>query len=162
MTTNLDELKLEADKLGIKYNANIGIEKLQEKINKFNEDDNGAAGSMELKETKTPELTGLAKTVAKAKEAAFKTRRVTITNLDKRENEHTTTCYLGFENLYFDLSKIVPLDVPVELEQGLINVAKEVEMTIHIAETDSQGKLTGNKIPKRVKKYAINYHQEGE
>lgn len=35
---SLDELKKEADELGISYNKNIGAAKLQEKINKFKEE----------------------------------------------------------------------------------------------------------------------------
>jgi hypothetical protein len=94
--------------------------------------------------------------IIKAKKKAFKTRVVTITNKDPRDNNVTTTAFLSFENQHFSLAKQVPLDIPVELEQGLINVAKSVNMTLHKNEI-KRGESTGNKVPVTVKKYTISY-----
>ena len=94
--------------------------------------------------------------IAAAKARAFKQRIVTITNKDPRENEITTTAYVSFENQYFGLSKIVPLDIPVELEQALINILAATTMTLHRDEIVN-GQRTGNKVPITVKKYAISY-----
>ncbi len=91
-----------------------------------------------------------------AKQRAFKKRVVTITNKDNRENDVMTTAPLSFENQYFGLAKNVPLDIPVELEQGLIDVAETTMMTLHRDEI-IDGKRTGNKVPQRVKKYAVSY-----
>ena len=96
------------------------------------------------------------KRIRDAKAAAFATTVVTITNKDNRENDVMTTAYLSFENQFFGLSKLVPLDVPVELEQGLINVAESTNITLHKDEIVS-GRRTGNKIPVTVKKFAISY-----
>lgn len=94
--------------------------------------------------------------IKSAKEKAFATRIVTLTNKDNRENNAVTTAYLSFENQHFGLSKLVPLDVPVELEQGLIDVAEATTITLHKDEI-VDGKSTGNKVPVQVKKFAISY-----
>jgi len=94
--------------------------------------------------------------IAESKKRAFKTQIVTLTNKDNRENDMMTTAYLSFENQYFGLSKIVPLDVPVELEASLISIAENTMITLHKDEV-IEGKRTGNKRPVRVKKFAISY-----
>ncbi|MEE8599385.1 MAG: hypothetical protein V3S69_07780 [Dehalococcoidales bacterium] len=99
------------------------------------------------------------KIVAKARARAFKTHIVTLTNKDNRENDVMTTAHLGFENQYFGLSKNVPLDIPVELEQALIQIAAACTMTMHKDEI-VDGKRTGNKVSVRVKKYAISYSRQ--
>ncbi len=97
--------------------------------------------------------------IANRKRAAMKTSIVTITNKDNRENSFTTTVHLSFENQHFGLSKIVPLDVPVELEQALISIAETTMMTLHKDEI-LNGKRTGNKVATTVKKFAISYSKE--
>lgn len=94
--------------------------------------------------------------IAAAKKAAFKTQVVTLTNKDNRDNDVTTTAFLSFENLYFGLAKNVPLDIPVELEAALIGIAEICMITLHRDEIVN-GRRTGNKVPMRVKKYAISY-----
>jgi len=99
----------------------------------------------------------LREAVKKAKEKAFKKHIVTITNKDPRENEVMTTVHLTCENQYFGISRIVPLDIPVELEACLIHIAASTTMTQPRDEIDRQGRRTGNKIVSRVKKFAISY-----
>ena len=96
------------------------------------------------------------KTIADARKRAFETRIVTLTNKDNRENDVMTTAYLSFENQHFGLSKLVPLDVPVELERALIEIAASTTMTMHKDEI-VDGRRTGNKVPTTVKKFAISY-----
>ena len=97
--------------------------------------------------------------ILQRKKEALTTRIVTITNRDNRENSYTTTASLSFENQYFGLSKIVPLDVPVELEQALIDIAENTMMTLHKDEI-VDGKRTGNKIAVPTKKYSVSYAKE--
>lgn len=99
------------------------------------------------------------KKIAAAKAVAMKTRVVTITNKDNRENDFMTTVYVSFENQHFGLSKVVPLDLPVELENALIQILASTTMTLHKDEI-VEGKRTGNKVPVRVKKFAISYGRE--
>jgi len=94
--------------------------------------------------------------IQKAKLRATKTHIVTITNKDNRENDVMTTVPLSFENEHFGLSRNVPLDIPVEIEQALIDIAESTMMTLHKDEI-IQGKRTGNKIAVSVKKFAISY-----
>ena len=97
--------------------------------------------------------------IVQAKKKAFKTKIVTLTNKDNRENDVATSAFLSFENLHFGLAKNVPLDIPVELEVALINIAEACMITLHKDEIVN-GKRTGNKLPVRVKKYAISYGQQ--
>lgn len=97
--------------------------------------------------------------IANARAKAFKTQVVTLTNKDNRENDVMTTAYLSFQNQYFGMSKRVPLDIPVELEVALVKIAAACTMTLHKDEIVG-GKRTGNKVPVRVKKYAISYSQQ--
>lgn len=169
MAKTLEELKTEADGLGIKYAPKIGIEKLQEKIEDYYESQ--AADDLVQEAPEVPEELpaipennspaqrrnkGMRELAAELRGAAMKTRVVTITNNDKRDSHMTTTAYLSMENQYFGLSKIVPLDIPVELEQCLIDVAKSTEIILHVDEI-VDGKRTGNKRPQYVKKYVVSY-----
>jgi len=97
--------------------------------------------------------------IAEARKKAFKTHIVTLTNKDSRENDVMTTVNLSFENQYFGLSKIIPLDVPVELEKALIDIAESTRITLHKDEVVS-GKRTGNKIAVSVNKFAISYSRQ--
>lgn len=94
----------------------------------------------------------------KQKMDAMKTRVVTLTNNDKRDNYVTTTAYLSCENQYFGISKIVPLNTKVELEQCLIDIAKDVKVILHIEEVKN-GKPTGNKTPQYINKYVVSYEE---
>jgi len=96
------------------------------------------------------------KFLADQKEKAFKKQVVTLTNKDSRENTVMTTAYLSFENQFYGISRIVPLDIPVELETALIKIAESITITLHKDEIIN-GQRTGNKVPVTVKKFAISY-----
>lgn len=163
MDKTLDELKAEADVLGIEYSKNIGATKLSEKIEAYYESQ--AAGDS-VKVQAEPEVKEDKKTVAKvdpfkqviadAKAAAFKTRVVTVSNNDTRENSVLTADYFGFENQYFGKSLLVPFNTPVELPQGIIDVINSTPLMLHIDEM-IDGRRTGNKVFKQVKKYNVSY-----
>jgi len=163
MTKTLEELKQEADALDIKYVKNIGTEKLEQKIEDFYKSQ--AADSLpkvkedvEVIETptavsKTEDARTKFKRESKERQAArMKKRIVTITSNDKRDNHVTTTAYLSCGTV----SKIVPLDIPVELEEALIIIAKTTPITLHVDEV-IDGKRTNNKVPKSIKKYNVSY-----
>lgn len=96
------------------------------------------------------------KEIQRRKAKAMEKFVVTITNRDNRENDHANAAYLGFENQHFSLSRIVPLDIPIELERCLIKQAEACTMTLHKAEIKN-GKRTGNSTPVTVKKYTVSY-----
>ena len=99
------------------------------------------------------------KRLLETKRKAYEKRVVTITNKDNRENEVMTTVHLSVENQHFGISKIVPLDIPVELEQCLIDLAESTMMTLHKDEIIG-GKRTGNKRAVPTKKFAISYARQ--
>ena len=180
----MDELKAEATGLGITFSPNIGEKTLLGKIDAFYEsqsagdlvkekDESTSEDETETDETneqthKAGEAIVVDKPITKskkvqfremimaAKNAAMKTRVVTITSNDKRDNDVATTTYLGFENQYFGISRIVPLDVPMELEIALIDVAKTTYITLHKDEI-IDGKRTGNKKAVPVRKLNVSF-----
>jgi hypothetical protein len=172
MDKTLEELKAEADVLGVSYSPNIGASKLSDKIEAYYT--NQAAGDSvkvqaEVKEdepvvkatgskgeTEAQRVIRKRKEVMDAKTAAFKTRVVTVSNNDTRENGVITADYFGFENQHFGKSLLVPFNVPVELPQGIIEVIKSTPMTIHTDEIIG-GRRTGNKVATQARKYNISY-----
>nr|DAO34072.1 MAG TPA: hypothetical protein [Caudoviricetes sp.]DAO88374.1 MAG TPA: hypothetical protein [Caudoviricetes sp.] len=110
----------------------------------------------EVETSEVEEVTNLQALVASVKKEAFKTRVVTITSNDKRDNDVTNAVMLTCENQFFSLSKVVPLNVPVELEQCLIDSAKDVRIPIHSDEVIN-GRRTGNAKVELVNKYNISY-----
>lgn len=177
----IDELKAEADVLGIVYNKNIGADKLAAKIEAHYESQSAgdlvqekADDEVEVTEpvSVTPTLQGtqgkpgavkskeqmIREMAMKAKTEAFKKRIVTISSNDKRESEWTTTAYLSCENQFFGISRIVPLDIPIELEVCLIDIAKTTEVTLHKDEIVN-GRRTGNKVPVRTRKFNVSYEE---
>ena len=94
--------------------------------------------------------------IQKAKEAAFKTRLVTITSNDKRDSDVETTVIVTCENQYFGLSRIVPLNIQIQLEQCLIDTLKEIKIPLHVPEMVN-GRQTGNSILSQTNKYNISY-----
>lgn len=175
----LEELQAEATGLGIKFHPNTGATKLAEKIEEFYT--NQSAGDLvemveetdEETETETSQATGeaydvpgtkvvlskqdkLRKLVKEAKDKAMTKRVVRLTSNDKRDNDVTTVAYLGFENQYFGISRLVPLDIPLELETCLIDIAQTTYITLHRDEI-IDGKRTGNKTPIPSKKLNVSF-----
>lgn len=166
MDKTLEELKAEADVLGVEYSKNIGAAKLAEKIEAYYTSQ--SAGDFvkvkeEPKEEVNPEVKGKdstevteRKAIAAFKAAAMETKIVTISSNDKRDNDVVTSVYLSAENQHFGIAKYVPLDIPVELEVCLIDVAKSTYITLHKDEI-VDGRRTGNKVPQSVRKFTISY-----
>lgn len=168
--SNREELTNQANELGLEFKGNISNKKLVEIIAEAKGEpiplDETAPEGPKIKESSeesgnstvnsNSEAEVRRKFVASQKEKAFKTSVITLTNKDSRENGTVTTAYLSFENQNYGISKIVPLDVPVELEHSLIKIAEAVTITLHKDEV-IKGVRTGNKVPVTVKKYAISY-----
>lgn len=96
--------------------------------------------------------------IDRARKAAFKTRIVTVTSNDKRDSNTDTTVIVTSENQFFGLTKVVPLNIPVELEQCLIDTLKEVRIPLHVPEMVN-GRQTGNSILSQTNKYNISYEE---
>lgn len=93
---------------------------------------------------------------AEVRAKAFKKKVVTISYNDVRDNAETTSIYLTCENQYFAISRFIPLNIPVEIEQCLIDVAGEATFLSHVPEVIN-GKRTGNSTYRQLKKYNINF-----
>lgn len=180
--SNREDMIAEATDLGLSFKGNISNIALAAMINEYkglpaphNETPPPSPATKpeaepedeaEPEVAKTPGMTAAMAVYAarrakimKSKKAAMKTKIVTLTNKDNRENDVATTAFLSFENQHFGLAKNVPLDIPVELEVSLITIAESCMITLHKDEIIG-GKRTGNKVPVRVKKYAISYGQQ--
>ena len=143
--SSLEELKTEADELGMTYNKNIGASKLQEKIEAFYEGQETSGPALEAtiveKEKEKPakvvakEDAQIAKRVAREK-AARVTKIVTIIDNDQRVNNQTTTCVVNCSNEFFDLgTMILPLNEKIEVFTGHINTLEQVKIPLHMRDT---------------------------
>ncbi len=99
--------------------------------------------------------------VAEAKKKAMKKRIVTIIYNDKRDNDQVNTAFLTCENQFFALSKVVPLNIPVELEQCLIDTAKEAKILLHVPYV-KDGVNTGVCKYRFINKYSVSYEDMSE
>jgi hypothetical protein len=157
----------QANELGLEFPGNISTKKLEAMLS----ESKGPAVKAEVvaevepaaspKGKKEPEdpRQRVRMLVAAAKKAATAKSIVTLTNKDPRENATVTTAHLSVENQHFGVSRIVPLDIPVELEQCLIDLAESTMMTLHRDEV-AGGKRTGNKVAVSVKKFAVSYSRQ--
>ena len=143
MEKTLEELKQEAKDLGIKFVPNISAEKLAIKIEEFYEsqetsDKEILEAAVEAKEKSEEKSavsgkTGAVEKARIAEEYARKTRIITIIDNDQRVNNQTTVATVNCSNMYFDLGTAhIPLNVPVEVTQGHIDVLKGVEIPQHV------------------------------
>lgn len=146
---DVEELRREALQLGIKFQPNSGAAKLKEKIDAYYEsqetsgkeileavkaveqsEEKSAESGKEVK--KDLELERRKRTLEK-KAAANKTKVVTIMDNDQRVNGQTTTCKVTCANMYFDLgSAVFPLNLPIEVKQGHLDVLSEVQIPQHV------------------------------
>ena len=151
MEKSFEELKQEADELGLTYSPNIGKAKLEEKIEQKYKEIEESSDSVESNTrvstkgalaTRKEALKIIAEQIAENK----KTKVVKITMVDKREASTATHAY--FSN--GDVSLNIPLDVWIEMPNILIQLAEEARAVTHV---DSNGVTE----PKLTKKYVVEY-----
>ena len=151
MEKSFEELKQEADELGLTYSPNIGKAKLEEKIEQKYKEIEESSDSVESNTrvstkgalaTRKEALKIIAEQIAENK----KTKVVKITMVDKREASTATHAY--FSN--GDVSLNIPLDVWIEMPNILIQLAEEARAVTHV---DSNGVTE----PRLTKKYVVEY-----
>lgn len=103
--------------------------------------------------TTTSNINSLAKLAKDMEKKARKLRKVTVHYNDPRDSHLITTAYATCENQYFAMAKTVPLDMTVELEQGLCDTLAEAQIQVQVPD----GKDTGNMTSRLIKKYSIIY-----
>jgi mRNA-degrading endonuclease toxin of MazEF toxin-antitoxin module len=153
--SKLEELKKEATDLGLSFNANIGEAKLAEKIEAYYKSQE--TSKVEVKQSESvKKAKSLGERVKEAEEAARKTRIVTIVDNDQRENNLTTTVSVTCGNEHFELGLMrIPLNEPVEVMQGFIDVLKEIKIPMHVV--DRKTGLTRTVLRNR---YSISYEDD--
>ena len=166
--SNLEELRKEADDLGISYGKTMGATKLQEKIDAFYEgqetsgpavveaveakekqkDKNSERAAKELSKQEQATLTRIAR-----EKAARATKVVTIIDNDQRVNNQTTTCTVNCSNEFFDLGTVVlPLNERIEVAMGHIKTLQQVQIPLHVRDTK-----TGLSTVRLRPRYTITY-----
>lgn len=158
--STLEELKQEADDLGLSYAKNVSANKLQEKIEQYYESQETSGPALEAivaQEAVKPKSTAGAKSlnekIAKAKAAAEETRIVTIIDNDQRVNNQTTTCTVNCSNEYFDLGTIIlPLNEKIEVRMGHLKTLEQVKIPLHMRDNK-----TGLSTVKLRPRYTISY-----
>lgn len=169
---DLQELKKEADELGVQYPKNITPDKLAEKIDEFyssNETkDTAVTAALAAINTPTKEVSVKAEETVdktKTKEELFKEKRfarekaaratkvISIVDNDQRVNNHTTTCTVNCSNEYFDLGTIIlPLNENIEVAVGHIKTLESVKIPLHVVDTK-----TGMASVRMRPRYTISY-----
>ena len=158
MEKTIEELRQEADELGIQYNVNLGAAKLAAKIEEFYaaQESPAPVAKLETVAERGSRKRTIGERAAEARLEAMKTHIVTITDNDQRENNLTTIVSVNCSNDYFDLgTRRIPLNIPVEVEQGFINVLKEVQIPMHVRDNTTG---LGKTILRH--RYSIAYNDE--
>jgi len=160
MSNHLGKLKETAEKLGIQFSPNIGVKKLEEKI--ASKEAVTAEVELEVGES-TPKAKK--KPVAKPKKItdlqvkimlAKNLKKVKIVNLDS-QNTAATTVTSGVHNQFFDVAKVIPLNVPCAVAQCLVEEITNRKHVTSTPELDKNGETTGNFVAIEAPTYAVTY-----
>jgi outer membrane protease len=154
---DIEDLKNEAEALGVTYSANIGAAKLQAKIDAFYDAESAGhkVNEVEVEIEVAPVVKEDIKAVNKQSAIAIIKEQerinlesvvVKLTMVDRREASTATDAY--FSN--GDVAMNIPLDTWVEVPRLIAMIADEARAITHM-ETDS------GSVPKAVKKYVIEY-----
>ena len=165
MTKTLDELKQEAKELGIRFVPNISAEKLSAKIEEYYESQETSDQEIETavaEKEKSEEKSvvgdnkGKKSMAQKAKEMEAKARELVVVTLidnDTRENNQTTVSVVNCSNNYFDLGTVyIPLNVPVEVRRGHLEVLKDTQIPLH-----TKDPTTGLSVTRLRPRYTLSY-----
>ena len=154
MSEKLTELKQEAKELGIQFSPNIGEATLQEKIDKYYENEANTAKEEEVEDkategTKKPTKKSAQAIIAEQIREGRKPVVLKLTMVDKREASTATDAF--FSN--GDVQAKVPLDVFVEMPKVLVEQAKEAKALVHT-------NVGGQTISKYTTKYVVEYKED--
>ena len=139
----LEDLRKEATELGIEFASNIGAAKLKAKIDEFYESQESPIVVNEVEdevEEITPVVAGksMREVALEMRNRANKVKVVVVIDNDQRVNNQTTVATVNCGNSYFDLGTMhIPLNVPVEIKQGFIDVLMEIKIPQHVKDIKS-------------------------
>lgn len=153
--STLQELKQEADDLGVSYAKNVSANKLQEKIEDFYEakESGSIAESAPVVAEVAPAVSTTEDKRRSREKAARETKVVTIIDNDQRVNNQTTTCTVNCSNEFFDLGTVIlPLNEKIEVAKGHIRTLEQVKIPQHVR--DNRTGLASVRLRPR---YTISY-----
>lgn len=152
----LENLKIRAEKLGVKFHPSISADKLREKIKAAQAEGEGSVGEQsEVKSaTGTDEESPAAKKL-RLKREGLKLVRVRITCMNPTKKEWEGEIFTVSNNAVGTVKRYVPYNVEDgwHVEQILLNQLRERQCQIFVTEKDSRG----NKIRrgKLIREFAI-------
>ena len=111
---------------------------------------NNEETSIKVETTPAKKLSDLRNEMEKA---ARKLRKVTVHYNDPRDSHMVTSAAVQAANPYFALGKIIPLDMSIELEQGLCDTLSEALIQVHVPDEKNPGLMKS----KMIKKYSVIY-----
>ena len=95
----------------------------------------------------------MAQKAAKMKARAEEKVVVTLIDNDTRENNQTTVAVVNCSNQYFDLGTVyIPLNVPVEVRRGHLEVLKDTQIPLH-----TKDPVSGLSVTRIRPRYTISY-----
>lgn len=178
MERTYQEIKDEAANLGIEFRVNLGAVKLQAKIDEYYATEETDA-KVDIPEVEVEadeveevndviiksksEITPIVKkklsdkeqaaadelmhrqTIARLKKQMLKTKIVRVNMVDKRENSDVTATFVQNGAI----GRHIPLDIPIELEQCLIDQLRRTKIPMHVKGLD------GNSSTKLAKKFLV-------
>ena len=144
----LERLKQKADLMGVKYNPNIGLEKLKLKVDLF----------LEEQEDKTPvneSSVGPSNKILSLEQAAKKPVYAVVKDLDpSQQNDPTIVVNIG--NKFFKIGCIVEKGKPQLIPSAVIDALKAKTMVEWVDEKHAITKRpTGNRVARTTKRYSI-------
>lgn len=149
---DIEDLKNEAEALGITYSANIGAAKLQAKIDAFYDADSAGhkveveVTPAEKKEIRANDEKSAMAIIKEQERANLESIVIKLTMVDRREASTATDAYFGNG----DVAMNIPLDTWVEVPRIIAMMADEARAITHM-ESDS------GSVPKSVKKFVVEY-----
>ncbi len=155
MEKTIEELKQEADELGITYSPNIGVAKLAAKIEEWyaKESAENSTPVQVIEETKEEATSRVASSKVDALRVIKQQERknlestvVKISCVDKREASVATHAYFSTG----DVGMNIPLDVFVEIPKILVYLAETARALVHVEQN-------GETVSKLQKKYVVEY-----
>lgn len=160
LPNELELLKGRADRLGVKYHPNIGVDALREKVQKAMNLDK------EIKDEKMDarEKHAQGKTLSKAEIASIEREnlqreanrlvRVEIACMNPNKREWQGEIFTVANGKIGTIKKFVPFNVPFHVPQAILNMIKERQCQIFETAKDSRGNKTRK--GKLIKEFAIN------
>lgn len=155
MEKTLEDVRLEADSLGIKYAKNEGVARLQEKIDAWYDAESKAntapvevkAEVVEAKVSgKEDPKTAAIRKIKDMEKANLETVIVKVTCVDKREASVATHTYFNTG----DVGLNIPLDIFIEIPKILVVLVEDAKAMVHIEQN-------GETVTKLQKKYVVEY-----